>query len=134
MKEIAAASPALPWRRATAWLLFLGPFFFASYRFAKAFGPTPPDPAVMAWLKGRIDSAYSIVDKHLAMREFVVGAHATIADFSLAGYVFYPVEESGYAIEGRYPHLAAWRERMRTIPGWASPYDILPGERIAPKW
>ena len=27
-------SPARPWRRATAWLLFLGPFFFATYGLA----------------------------------------------------------------------------------------------------
>jgi glutathione S-transferase len=124
-------------REVLRWLFFDNHKFtsyFASYRFAKAFGPAPPDPAVMAWLKSRIDSAYSILDKHLATREFVAGARATIADFSLAGYVFYPVEESGYAIEGRYPHLAAWRERMRAIPGRASPYDVLPGERIAPKW
>ena len=46
----------------------------------------------------------------------------------------YPVEESDYEIEGRYPNLAAWRERMRELPGWGSPYDIMPGQRVAPKW
>ena len=25
-------------------------------------------------------------------------------------------------------------DRMRTVPGWAAPYDVLPGERISPKW
>lgn len=118
------------------WLLFDNHKFtsyFASYRFAKSFGPTPPDPAVMNWLKGRIDAAYAIVDRHLAGREYI-GDGPTIADFSLSGYVFYPREESGYDIEGQYPNIAAWIERMRAIPGWAAPYDILPGERIAPKW
>ena len=119
------------------WLLFDNHKFssyFASYRFAKSFGPSAPDPAVMAWLKGRIDSAYAIVDKHLASSDFVAGAAPTIADFSLCGYVFYPVEESGYDIAARFPHIDAWRERLKAIPGWASPYDMLPGERIAPKW
>jgi glutathione S-transferase len=108
--------------------------YFASYRFAKAFGPSAPEPAVMAWLKARIDGAYTIVDKHLASNSFVVGSAATIADFSLCGYLFYPVEESGYDVQPRFPNIVAWLDRMKSQPGWASPYDILPGERIAPKW
>jgi glutathione S-transferase len=63
-----------------------------------------------------------------------VGAAPSIADFSLSGYVFYPVEESGYDIEKLYPNVAAWRAHLKALPGWASPYDVLPGERIAPKW
>lgn len=119
------------------WLLFDNHKFtsyFASYRFAKAFGPTKPDPAVMAWLKAKIDNAYKIVDKHLASSPFIVGSTPTIADFSLCGYLFYPVEESGYDMQSRFPNLAAWLGRVKLIPGWASPYDILPGERIAPRW
>ena len=119
------------------WLLFDNHKFtsyFATYRFMKAFGPTAPDPAVMAWLKGRLDNAFGIVDKHLATSRFVVGSAATIADFSMCGYLFYPVKESGYAVAERFPHIAAWLDRVRALPGWASPYDILPGERLAPKW
>ena len=108
--------------------------FFATYRFLRAFGPSAPDPAILAWLKGRIDGAYGIVDKHLASSPFMVGTAPTIADISLCGYLFYPVEESGYEIQARFPHIAAWLERVKRIPGWAPPYDILPGERIAPKW
>lgn len=119
------------------WLLFDNHKFtsyFASYRFAKAFSAAAPDPVVMAWLKGRIDSAFSIVDKHLASSPFAVGAAPTIADISLCGYLYYPVEESGYDVPARFPHIATWLERVKSIPGWASPYDILPGEQIAPKW
>jgi glutathione S-transferase len=99
----------------------------------KAFAPTPPDPAIMAWLKTRIDAAYGVVDKHLAAQPYLVGAQPTIADFSLSGYVFYPLEESGYDVDGRFANIASWRERLKTIPGWASPYEVLPGERISPK-
>jgi glutathione S-transferase len=119
------------------WLLFDNHKFtsyFGTYRFMKAFGPSAPDPAVMAFLKGRIDSAYAVVDKHLASGSFLVGEAPTIADFSLSGYLFYPKEESGYDVRGRFPAIAAWLERLRSLPGWADPYDVLPGERIAPKW
>ena len=36
MSEVVGAAPAEPhpWRRAIAWLAFLGPFFFLSYGFA----------------------------------------------------------------------------------------------------
>lgn len=119
------------------WILFDNHKFsgyFAPYRFLKAFAPKAPDPAVHAWLRGRLDNAFGIVEKHLAGREWMVGDAPTIADMSLSGYLFYPVEESGYPVEGRYPNIAAWVQRQRGIPGWADPYEVLPGEKIAPKW
>ena len=119
------------------WLLFDNHKFtsyFASYRFMRAFGPEAPDPAVLGWLRGRLDNAFGIVDQHLADRAFLVGARATIADLSLSGYLFYPEAESGYEVAGRFPHIAAWLERVRQLPGWADPYDVLPGAHIAPRW
>jgi glutathione S-transferase len=119
------------------WILFDNHKFtsyFATFRFMKAFGPAAPDPAVMSWLRGRLDNAFGIVNKHLAARPFVVGTAPTIADFSLCGYLFYPVEESGYEVETRFPQIHAWRTRLQALPGWADPYEILPGERIAARW
>ena len=119
------------------WLLFDNhklTSYFASYRFMKAFGPAAPDPAVTAWLRGRLDNAFGIVDKHLQSADYLVGSAPTIADFSLSGYLFYPVEESGYDFHQRFPHVHAWLARLQALPGWADPYAVLPGERIAPKW
>jgi glutathione S-transferase len=108
--------------------------YFATYRFMKAFGAAAPDPAVMSWLRGRLDNAFNIVNKHLEHRPFMVGPSPTVADFSLCGYLFYPVEESGYEVAVRFPHINCWLSRVKAIPGWADPYEVLPGERIAPKW
>ena len=119
------------------WILFDNHKFtsyFATYRFMKAFGPAQPDPAVMAWLRGRLDNAFGIVDAQLKTRRFIVGDKPTIADLSLCGYLFFPVEESGYEVVGRYPAIEAWLQRIREIPGWADPYHILPGERLPVKW
>ncbi|MBA3479146.1 MAG: glutathione S-transferase C-terminal domain-containing protein [Lautropia sp.] len=118
------------------WLLFDNHKFtsyFASYRFLKAFGPAEPDPAVMGWLRGRLDNAFGIVDAHLKTRAYMVGGEITIADFSLCGYLYYPVEESGYEVAARYPNIGTWLQRIRQAPGWADPYEILPGERLAPR-
>jgi glutathione S-transferase len=124
-------------REILRWLLFDNHKFtsyFATYRFMKSFGPSAPDAAVMAFLRTRIDSAHAIVDKHLATRPFLLGERPTIADISLSGYVFYPVEESGIDIAAIYPNLGAWIGRLRQLDGWGDPYDVMPGERIAPRY
>jgi glutathione S-transferase len=112
------------------WILFDNHKFtsyFASYRFMHAFMPKDPDPAIMAFLKGRVDAAYKTLDRHLARDSaFIVGEKPTIADLSLAGYVFYPVAESGIDIAASYPAIDAWRGRIAALPGFKPPYDILP--------
>jgi len=108
--------------------------YFASWRFSKAFAPVAPDPAVEKWLRGRIDNAFGIAERHLASREYVVGSKPTIADISMSGYMYYPAEESGYDLSKQYPAIARWAERLKQLPGWKPPYELLPGERIAPRW
>jgi glutathione S-transferase len=120
---------------ALRWILFDNHKFtanFATYRFLKAFAPKDPGEAVMAFMKGRFDGAAQIVDMHLANQPFMVGNAPTIADFSLAGYVFYPPEESGYDFAVTHPNIHKWRERIRALPGWKDPYDLLPGTRLMP--
>jgi glutathione S-transferase len=124
-------------REILRWLFFDNHKFtsyFATWRFMKSFAATAPDPAVAAFLKSRIDNAFGIVDRHLSFRDFIVGDAFTIADISLSGYLFFPADESGIVLEERFPRIAAWRDRLRTMPGWGDPYDVLPGERIAPRW
>jgi glutathione S-transferase len=120
---------------ALRWILFDNHKFtsyFATYRFMKSFLPAAPDANVLAFLKGRFDAALGIVEKHLAKSKFIVGDQPTIADFSLAGYMFFPTEESGYDWPKSNPALSAWIERMRALPGWKDPYELMPGERIKP--
>jgi glutathione S-transferase len=117
------------------WVLFDNHKFtsyLATYRFLKAFAQPAPDPKVVEFLKGRFDAAAAIVDKHLAGSKFMVGSKPTIADFSLAGYVFYPVEEHGYDWAKSHPNIHAWTERLRALPGWKGPYELMPGARIKP--
>ena len=57
-------------------------------------------------------ASFAIADKHLADRAFVLGDKPTIADFSMAGYVYYPPEETGFDITTEFPALHAWRQRL----------------------
>jgi glutathione S-transferase len=105
---------------------YLGP-----YRFLRNFAKPAGDPAAMAFLKGRIDNSLRILDGRLARAPFVIGDHPTIADISLVGYLYYPAEEFGFDMAATYPNIAAWLERMKALPGWAHPYDLMPGHPIA---
>jgi glutathione S-transferase len=101
---------------------FLGP-----YRFLKNFARPPGDPAVMAFLKDRIDGSLAILDKRLAKTPFVLGERSTIADISLCAYLYYPAEEFGFDIAAAHKNIAVWLDRIKSLPGWAHPYDLMPG-------
>ena len=101
---------------------FLGP-----YRFLRNYVKPAGDPAVMAFLKGRIDGNLAIVNKRLASHQYLLGDKPTIADISMTGYLYYPAEEFGFDIAKDYPAIGAWLERMKALPGWKHPYDLMPG-------
>ncbi len=105
---------------------YLGP-----YRFLRNFAKPAGDPAVMAFLKGRIDNSLGILDKRLARSPFVLGDRPTIADISLVGYLYYPAEEFGFDMAGTHPNIAAWLDRMKALPGWEHPYELMPGYPLA---
>jgi glutathione S-transferase len=100
---------------------FLGP-----YRFLRNFAPAR-DPGAEAFLKGRLDNNLAIVDKRLGKAPFLLGERPTIADISMAGYLYYPVEEFGFDIANDFPAIGAFMTRMKTIPGWQHPYELMPG-------
>jgi glutathione S-transferase len=101
---------------------FLGP-----YRFLKNFAPKGADPAVMAFMKGRIDSALAIVNKRLSGRQYLASDKPTIADVSMTAYLYYPAEEFGFDIAKEHPAVGAWLKRMAALPDWGHPYDLMPG-------
>ncbi|HXF54001.1 MAG TPA: glutathione S-transferase [Hyphomicrobiaceae bacterium] len=118
---------------ALRWILFdnhklngyLGP-----YRFLRSLAPAAPDPNVLAFLKGRIDGNLAVLNKRLAGHRFVLGERPTIADISLVGYLYYPVEEFGFDIAAEHPAIGAWLERIKALPGWKGPYESMPGKRF----
>ena len=82
---------------------------------------------MLSFLKARIDNNLAIVDKRLAKAPYVLGARPTIADLSLTAYLYYPAEEFGFDIAKEYPHIGAWMDRIKALPGWKHPYELMPG-------
>jgi glutathione S-transferase len=119
-------------REILRWILFDNHKFtsyLATYRFMLTFAKSG-DPAVHEFLKGRIAGALAIAAKHLTSTPFIVGDVPTIADFSMCGYLFFPPEEFGFDIAADHPPIGAWLARIRALPGWRHPYDLMPGHPL----
>ena len=101
---------------------FLGP-----YRFLVNWAKPAPDPAVLKFLKARIDANLAIVERRLEKGLYLLGDRPTVADISLTGYFYYPAEEFGFDMREARPAISAWLDRMKLLPGWAPPYDLMPG-------
>jgi glutathione S-transferase len=103
--------------------------YMATYRFQRAFAPSPA-PQVLAFLRKRVDDFLAIAEQHLHERPFIVGDRPTVADLSMAGYLFFPKDESGYDLAVSHPAVHSWLDRIAALPGWRAPYDVLPGKRL----
>jgi len=98
-----------------------------TYRFWRNFAKPPGDPVVIKFLKARFDGSLGILDKHLADRAYVLGDEPTIADLSLVGYLYYPVEELAFDVGQDFKNIGAWLGRIKALPKWGHPYDLMPG-------
>ena len=86
---------------AMRWLFFDNHKFthnYAMYRNQRCFTPQPVHESVLAFLRARAEASFAVAEKHLSDRRFVLGDVPTIVDLSMAGYVFYPPEETGFDI------------------------------------
>src|SRR6185312_9555827 len=106
-------------REILRWLLFDNhklTSYTATYRFLRAF-VKDANQAVLAEFGKRAETAWGILDAHLADRRYVVADTLTIADLSLCGYLFFD-DEIGVDWND-YPHLRDWLHRIRDEPRWA---------------
>jgi len=96
----------------------------APLRFLVSIARTGETP-VTEFLRARARSALAVLDERLAARRYVIGERATIADVSLCGYLYWP-DEFGVSWD-EYPRVGEWLARLAALPGWAHPYDLMPG-------
>ena len=89
------------------------------------------EPPVHEFLRGRIKGSLGILDLHLQKQKFMVGDAPSIADFSACGYLYWP-DEFGFSWTD-YPAVGAWLERIRSLPGWVHPYELMPGHPLPEK-
>lgn len=111
------------------WILFDNHKFtanLATLQFMIQFAKTG-ETAVTEFLRSRSNNSLKIVDAHLADKPFMIGQRATIADLSMCGYLFYG-EELTVPLE-RHANVLKWLDRIKSLPGWKHPYDLMPRGR-----
>lgn len=95
-------------------------------RFLSNFLPVEKRPeGVVPFLQGRLKAAYTVLDVHLAGRDWIVGDGPTIADLSCCSYLYYP-EPFGFDRKD-WPQIDRWLDGIAALPGWKHPYDMMPG-------
>lgn len=118
-------------REILRWMLFDNHKFtsyIATLRFMISLAKTGETP-VTEFLRGRVLNSLKIVNEHLAHQDFLIGKRLTIADLSLCGYLFYG-DELPFALAD-YGHIESWLDRIKHVPGWKHPYDLMPRQRSA---
>jgi glutathione S-transferase len=104
--------------------------YIGTLRFLTTYMKTSETP-VTQFLRGRVQSALGILNDHLEGHDFALFGRPTIADLSMCGYLYWP-DEFGMTWAD-HPHIEAWLERVRALPGWAHPYELMPGHPLPPR-
>ncbi len=81
-------------------------------------------PEVTAHFKPLAEAALTFIDKALEGRQWLVGDACSIADIGCWGRMVF-MAEGGFDI-ARWPNLEAWSSRLKAMPGFALPYDLVP--------
>jgi glutathione S-transferase len=84
-------------------------------------GNAPPE--VVAWLRYRAEADLSRLDSQLIDSAFILGAECTVVDVACCAYLFWP--EQAELDLTRWPNVLRWLDRIRSLRGWAAPYDLL---------
>jgi glutathione S-transferase len=124
------AAEAVERREILRWLLWDNhklTSYTATLRFMRTF-VQDSEPAVLAFLRGRAETAWGVLDAHLNGRRYVVGDRLTIADLSLCGYLFWP-DEIGVDWD-LYSNIRDWLSRIQREPRWVHPYALMPGHPL----
>lgn len=75
------------------------------------------DPIGVGEAKRAVHAAYSVIETQLGDRAFIVGDNFTMADCAAAPALWYGVRN--VPLDGQYPRIAAYRERLNARPSFA---------------
>ena len=101
--------------------------YIGTLRFLLRFQNTG-ETAATELLRARVKTSLVILDLHLKNRKFILGNAPTIADISACGYLYWP-DEFGMSW-AEYPAIEAWLARIKALPGWVHPYELMPGHPL----
>ena len=94
---------------------------FPHLRYSRCFAKA--NTVLEAWWAVRMHADFDRMDLVLRESPFLIGSAPTIADVSCCGYLFW-TDQAGVDLSP-WPAIIAWLGRIRSLPGWRSPYDLL---------
>lgn len=94
---------------------------FPHLRFSRRF--TPAGEALEAYWSARMHADFDRLALALQGEAFLLGEAPTIADVTCCGYLFW-TDQAGVDL-APWPAIAEWLQRIRSLPGWQAPYDLL---------
>jgi glutathione S-transferase len=79
------------------------------------------DPYGTREARAMLDTSYAWLDRHMATREWAAGPAFTLADCGAAPFLFYA--DWTHAIDARFTHVRAYRERLLARPSFKRAVD-----------
>ena len=81
------------------------------------------DPAVEDWFRARLRADLDRLNATLGTNNFLIGNTPTIADVACCGFMYW-AHQADVNLDG-WPAVEAWLLRIRALPGWRAPHDLL---------
>jgi len=85
--------------------------------------PINVEPLIAGYHRGRAEAALSVLDSHLAGRDYLCAPGPTIADLFCAGDVAF-AEVCAFDLN-RWTNVALWTKRVTALPGFQAPFALL---------
>ncbi len=79
--------------------------------------------SIARYYRERAEAALSVLDSHLAHRDYVYAAEPTIADLICYADVAF-AEVCGFDLK-RWSNVALWAERVTALPDFQAPFALL---------
>ena len=85
--------------------------------------PLNIEPTIAEYHRRRAEAALSVLDAHLHHGQYLCGVEPTVADVFCCGDVGF-AEVCEFQVS-RWPNLAIWMEKMKSLHGFKPPFDLL---------
>jgi glutathione S-transferase len=85
--------------------------------------PISVEPAIADYHRRGVEAALSVLDTHLARRDYLCAPEPTIADLFCSGDVTF-AQVCGFDVN-RWTNVARWTRRVTALPGFAPPFELL---------
>jgi glutathione S-transferase len=85
--------------------------------------PINIEPSIANYHRERAETAISVLDSHLAHRNFLTATTPTIADLFCYGDIAF-AEICEFDLK-RWANVANWAARVTTLPGFKAPFALL---------